>query len=135
MDDSIQFFGIVVDDVVAAGKIKNSPSVLTLSVQKARDLGYSVDEENVIRGPDSYPYKPIQKPADSQRKEPFAGIRLRVSSLERSLAFYKDVIGMQVLDEAKVEVPLGSVKEGVKAAYICFQPSDCVYQLIEDPEK
>jgi len=120
-DDSIQFFGIVVDDVDAA-------------VKEAKDQGYTVNDDNVITGPDSYPYKPLAKPA-GERKEPFAGVRLRVSSLEKSVAFYTEVLGMQVIPEDKLEVPLGSVGDGVKSSYVSFEPSQCVYQLIEDPAK
>jgi len=120
-DDSIQFFGIVVDDVDAA-------------VNGAKDLGYTVSDDNVITGPDSYPYKPLAKPAN-ERKEPFAGVRLRVSSLEKSVAFYTGVLGMQVIPEDKLEVSLGSVGDGVKSSYVSFDPSHCVYQLVEDPAK
>jgi len=115
------FFGIVVDDVDAA-------------VSSAKGLGYSVNSDNVILGPDSYPYKPLPKPAGG-RTEPFAGVRLRVSSVEKSVAFYTDVLGMQVIPEDKLEVPLGSVGDGVKSSYVSFEPSHCVYQLIEDSSK
>jgi len=120
-DDSIQFFGIVVDDVNAA-------------LQAAKDLGYSADANGVITGPDGYGYKPLAKPA-AGRSEPFAGVRLRVSSLEKSLAYYTEVLAMQVIPEDKLEVSLGSVAEGVKSAYVSYSPKDCVYQLIEDLAK
>jgi len=120
-DDSLQFFGIVVDDVQAA-------------LQSAKDLGYSVNDEGVIPGPDGYGYKPLAKPSGG-RTEPFAGVRLRVSSLEKSLAFYTEVLNMQVLPEDKLEVPLGSVADGIKSAYVSYNAKDCVYQLIEDPSK
>jgi len=119
-DDSIQFFGIVVDDVEAA-------------VSGAKELGYAASGDNVITGPDGYPYKPLAKSGD--RKEPFAGVRLRVSSLEKSVAFYTEVLGMQVISEDKLEVNLGSVGDGIKSSYVSYSPSDCVYQLTEDPTK
>jgi catechol 2,3-dioxygenase-like lactoylglutathione lyase family enzyme len=69
------------------------------------------------------------------RLEPFAGVRLRVSSLERTVSFYRDVIGMQELAEDKLEVSLGDVPSGCKSAYMSFLPSHCVYQFVEDPSK
>jgi hypothetical protein len=48
-DDSIQFFGIVVEDVDA-------------TIQKAVELGYSTNADQVILGPDEYAYKPLKKP-------------------------------------------------------------------------
>jgi len=119
-DDSIQFFGIVVDDVAD-------------TVTKATELGYTVTD-NIILGPDAYPYKPLPKPQGG-RKEPFAGVRLRVSSLEKSVAFYTEVLGMQVFPEDKVEVGLGELKPGVKGVYVSYEIQHCVYQLIEDPER
>jgi len=120
VDDSFQFFGIVVDDVDAA-------------VTKAGELGYTATD-GVILGPDSYPYKPLARPSGG-RKEPFAGVRLRVSSLEKSVAYYTEVLGMKVIPEDQLEVSLGSLKDGVKGTYVSFAAEHCVYQLIEDPEK
>jgi len=118
-DDSLQFFGIVVDDVEA-------------TVSKATDLGYTV-KDNIITGPDAYSYKPLAKQQD--RKEPFAGVRLRVSSLEKSIAFYTEVLGMKVFPEDKLEVGLGALPQGVKGAYVSYEVEHTVYQLIEDPER
>jgi len=119
-DGSIQFFGIIVADVPAA-------------VQVAKDLGYSADENNVITGPDGYPYKPLSC-SSTDRSEPFAGVRLRVSSLENSVKFYSEVIGMSVISEEDVQVPVGGVPDGVKSAYVGFDKSQCLYQLVEFPE-
>jgi len=120
-DDSIQFFGIVVDDVRAA-------------VEKAIALGYSVSPDNIISGPDSYPYKPLPRPS-SARREPFAGVRLRVSSVERSQQFYTEVLGMKVLEEGELEVGLGTVEAGVKSVCVAYDREQVVYQLVEDPAK
>jgi len=119
-DDSIQFFGIAVEDVDA-------------TLQKAATLGYSANEDQVIIGPDQYAYKPVKK--TEGRAEPFVGVRLRISSLERSVSFYRDVIGMQEIPEDKLEVSLGAVPSSCKSAYMSFSPSNCVYQFIEDPSK
>eukprot|EP01126_Amoeba_proteus_P013159 TRINITY_DN1551_c0_g2_i5.p1 TRINITY_DN1551_c0_g2~~TRINITY_DN1551_c0_g2_i5.p1 ORF type:complete len:330 (+),score=52.86 TRINITY_DN1551_c0_g2_i5:70-990(+) len=120
-DDSIQFFGIIVSDVSA-----------TLS--KAEDLGYSVDAHNIITGPDDYKYKPLAKP-EKARSEPFAGVRLRVSDLERSADFYINVIGMKQLSVEEIELSLGEPEASVKSIYVGYDPTYCVYQLIEDPSK
>lgn len=67
------------------------------------------------------------------RQDPFAGVRLRVSSLEKSVKFYTEVLGMQQFPEEAVEVSLGAItKAGVKSAYVGYSVKDCVYQLIED---
>lgn len=108
-------------------------------------MGYEI-REDIIVGPDNYSYKPLHIPAgrkisefslklDKHRVEPFAGVRLRVSSLVQSLAFYTEVLGMKLLEEGDLEVTLGSIAEGINSAYVSYDSSHCTYQLIEDPKK
>lgn len=59
-EDSIQFFGIAVDDVEATG-LSGVQRFLLFPVKAATDLGYPV-EDNVITGPDAYKYKALKKP-------------------------------------------------------------------------
>lgn len=71
-------FGIYVPDVAAA----------TAAAQK---LNYKV-EEGVVVGPDSYRFRLLPKPEG--RTERFLYVLCRTKDLEKSVAFYKDFLGM-----------------------------------------
>ena len=82
---------------IASYKIGNDLVHIVLScpaaILRARALGYIVEEEDVIVGPDNYRFKIVQ--CEKGRAERFVAVALRVSSLEASKRYWGDVLGLK----------------------------------------
>lgn len=105
-------FGIFVPDVAAAAKV-------------ARELGYGVMEEEgevsvdggkgfgtqtVVCGPDAYRWRLLALP--SGRTERFSYVMCRVSDLQKSLDFYKGILGFSEATAPPAPVPEKSATIG-----------------------
>lgn len=86
-------FGIFVPDVAAAAKV-------------AQELGYRVVEacnQTLIIGPDAYRWRLLALP--SGRTERFSYVSCRVSDLQKSLDFYKGILGFSEVTAPPAPMP------------------------------
>jgi len=90
--NGLQKFGIFVPDPDTA-------------VSSAKKLGYNVESNNTVVGPDKYFYHLLQTPQG--RQEPFAYVSLQVCNLQRSLDFYTKTLGMTMLSAEDVSFEVG----------------------------
>ena len=62
------------------------------ALDRAKAFGYPV-QDDVITGPDNYKY--LILPPKAHREEQFAYCSIRVSNLEKSVAYWKDLLGLK----------------------------------------
>jgi len=113
--NGLQHIAIAVDDVSAA-------------VNKAKELGFKVDEaSNTIAGPDNYEYLVMPK----VRREQFDHIKLRVTSVDASLKFYTETMGLKDLTPKFKVNSTGATKYAV----VGYTPGMVPLFLFEDGAK
>jgi hypothetical protein len=93
------------------------------ALKRAQLGGYPVNG-NTITGPDNYKYKVL--PSIQGREEAFLAVGLRVSNLQRSLGYWRDVLQLTVFP-----TPAGLETEGHQSAVVGFDAAQTHLQLIE----
>jgi catechol 2,3-dioxygenase-like lactoylglutathione lyase family enzyme len=93
-----------------------------VALKRAKLAGYAVDG-NVIIGPDNYRYNIL--PCIAGREERFVAVGLRVSNLERSLGYWRDVLKLAVFP-----TPAG-LNTSCPSACVGFTSEQTHLQLIE----
>ena len=95
------------------------PSIL----ERAKLFNYPIISENTIEGPDGIKFKIV--PSIPGRAERFLAVGLRVENLEKALAYWVDLHGMEVFP-----TPPG-LETSTKSACIGFHANNTYLQLIE----
>lgn len=85
-----------IDSYKAGNDLAHIVVACPAALARARALGYTVNEENVIVGPDGYRFKIV--PSEKGRAEQFLAVALRVSSLEASKRYWGDVLGFETFE-------------------------------------
>lgn len=94
-----------------------------VALQRATLAGYPVNGDT-ITGPDKYKYKIV--PEVAGRAERFLAVGLRVSNLERSLGYWRDILNLS----AVYPVP-DALRTAGPSALVGFSEADTQLQLIE----
>jgi len=87
-------------------------------IERARANGWPMQEENgkfVLRAPGGYKYHIInEQPANS---DPVEKVTLSSSNLERTIAYWKDILGLKIFDRKDKSVLMGYSKDQAKLEF------------------
>lgn len=89
------------------------------ALERARADGWPVNEENgkyVLQAPGGYKYYVIDEPQPKD-KDPVQKVTLSSSNLQRTVAYWKDILHLKIFDESEKSVLLGYGEDQAKIEF------------------